>query len=165
MSNFTRGRINSMKKAILWGFTLLVSLVILGTCKNSSEPPRWWANSTWKYDGETDDRIILGENRLTYYSQREEKMKNLAVTVTETSTGEIENKTKNNVSKDERILAWIIDENKGKLSIYAIIYCPISFYPDETWKDEEPQKLKILDPAIHADIKIKFPFNYIRQKQ
>jgi hypothetical protein len=153
-----------MKKATIWGFVLLASLALFDACKNFSEFPDWWANSTWQYDGEDEDGIILGENRLTYYNQSEGRRKDLPVTVTEQSTGELERRTANTVGPEERILAWIIDENSSDLSVYAIIYCPIIFNPDGTWRDKSPQKLMILEPEIHAKLKVKSPFIYIREQ-
>jgi hypothetical protein len=156
-----------MKKKIFWGCIVFLSLVMFGACDSTpSASSHNWSNSTWKYEGEADDTITLGDGTLTYTSIRTGKKATLDITIEE--NGEhLADKTKGDVSTEERILAWIINSDTGNLIIYGIIYCPIEWISvsEKTWEDLEPQKLKILAPEIYAnlDMKVKAPFIYIKK--
>jgi hypothetical protein len=163
-----------MKKVMSWGFILFTSLVMFSACEDGpSAVSHGWINSTWKYDSkEIDDRITLGGESLTYNSFRAGGKKTLSITIVGKQTASLENETKNSVTDEERILAWILDPDKGESVIYGIIYCPIKVTKRDpktgtatAWEELTPHKIKILAPEIYSYLnpKIKFDFIYIEQ--
>ncbi|MDR3167949.1 MAG: hypothetical protein LBT93_08395 [Treponema sp.] len=155
-----------MKKMTYWGFILFLSLVLLGACDTAPTPSHGWLNSTWQYDGEVDDTIKLGADTLTYYNSKNGEKQTLSVTVAGETPSLLE-KTKNAVTNDERILAWIVDAGKGESLIYGIIYGAIEWTGETTWEDlkDEPHKIKLLAPEItsNLDLEIKVPPIYIEK--
>jgi hypothetical protein len=147
-----------MKKMLFWGFAVFMPLVMFGACREL--PP---ANSIWKYDGKTDDIITLEVGSLTYNSIRAKRLKTLAMTMTSSPSEKIQKETEKSVSLDERILTWIISSEDAS-KIYGIIYCSIKKdQNDKVTTDIPPEKLKLLEPGLFADLNISYPYIYIRQ--
>lgn len=156
-------------KNVFWSLVVLMSFLMLNACKDlSPSSPYSRTDSTWKYEGLTEDTITLGEDSLTYNSKPDGRRKTVPVTIKEEVEFKSSAATKDLVSRDQRILAWISDPNKSD-AILAVIYTDIEWLsispPDpENWRDIKPERLQILSTSdLSADLTVPSPYCYTRQ--